>query len=149
MATIKIAIRGESVNYSTTVFCASECNFALSCLRRAKASDSAVTAQAGHGRELGLSGSFNQERTARTEQGRWVCSQIKAALSACVSRLSASRCWNASLFPFTDGNLFDVHFYVTVRRHLHDGPDAKADTLADRTLKLVKVAKFIPSQRST
>lgn len=44
----------------------------------------AVTAQSGHVLELGLLGSFSQERTVRTEQGRCVCSQIIAALSACV-----------------------------------------------------------------
>jgi hypothetical protein len=46
---------------------------------------SAASAQSGHDRELGLSGSFSQERTARTEHGRFVCAQIIAALSACVS----------------------------------------------------------------
>lgn len=39
-------------------------------------------AQSGQPLELGFFGSFNQERTARTEQGRMVCLQISAALSA-------------------------------------------------------------------
>jgi hypothetical protein len=40
----------------------------------------ASTAHAGQGRVLGLSGSFNQERTVRSEQGRWVTAVINTAL---------------------------------------------------------------------
>lgn len=53
--------------------------------RAIRAFSNALTAQSGQLRELGLSGSLSQERTVRTEHGRWVYSQIKAALSAWVN----------------------------------------------------------------